>query len=256
MDGARLGVRGFAGTGKEVYKQEMNADRSTYGRRRRSLEALYEAMLASFGPSGWWPARTPFEVALGAILTQNTAWANVDKALSALAAVTGLIPDRVCALSPGELEAVIRPAGYFRQKSRKLRNFLCLMEAHGGLGHGERDASLACFAGIDDERLRQMLLGVSGIGPETADCILLYALERPFFVVDAYTRRILHRHGLVGEEIDYAALQDFFMDALPHDVALFNEYHALLVRTGKDFCRKARPRCGQCPLAPFLEYEP
>ena len=234
----------------------MNARRSTYGQRRKTLEAIYGALSAHFGPSGWWPAKTPFEVAVGAILTQNTAWTNVDKALAALEGETGLVPDRVAALPLQNLETLIRPAGFFRQKARKLHALLALLKEYGGLGHGEADTRLACFAGIETETMRTVLLGVSGIGPETADCILLYALNQPSFVVDAYTRRMFHRHGLVPDAVAYDELRDFFMDALEPDVAVFNEYHALIVRTGKDFCRKTKPRCGSCPLASFLDHAP
>lgn len=230
--------------------------KSTYGRRRVVLEDMYAAMFAHLGSSDWWPAKSPFEVALGAILTQNTAWTNVEKALTLLEAATGLVPDAVAALVQGELEEAIRPSGFFRQKSKKICNFIELLDRYGGLGHGEADASLVCFAPFDVAFLREEFLGVSGIGPETADSILLYALNRPVFVVDAYTKRMFHRHGLVAETTTYAELQEFFMDALPEDAALFNEYHALIVRTGKDFCRKTKPRCGDCPLRSFLDYAP
>lgn len=237
---------------------ELNGEKamSTYGRRRAVLEEYYAALSGHFGPSDWWPAKTPFAVALGAILTQNTAWTNVEKALTDLEAATGLIPDAVMALAAADLEHCIRPAGFFRQKSRKIHNFLSLLAEYGGLGNGEEDAALSCFASLPTERLREKLLSVSGIGPETADCILLYALERPYFVVDAYTRRMFSRHGLLPEAVEYAEMQEFFMDALPHDTALFNEYHALIVRCGKDFCRKSKPRCESCPLGAFLEYAP
>lgn len=234
----------------------MSGRKGTYARRRDILEAMYAAMLGHFGPSGWWPAQTPFEVALGAILTQNTAWTNVDKALERLNAATGLIPDNVAALPVPELEEYIRPAGFFRQKSKKIHNFLAVLDRFGGLGNGEADAAMSCFNQFTTDELRATLLSVSGIGPETADCILLYAQGRPYFVVDAYTRRMFHRHGLVGEDAGYDELQEFFMDALDHDSALFNEYHALIVRTGKDFCRKAKPLCGSCPLGSFLEHAP
>lgn len=234
----------------------MCARHSTYGGRRKILEALYAALFAHFGPSAWWPAKTPFEVALGAILTQNTNWENVTKALEVLEAATGLVPDRVAALAPADLERAVFSAGFFRQKSRTIRNFLAFLEARGGLGSGTEDARLCCLRDDATEELRDALLAVSGIGPETADSILLYALDRPSFVVDAYTRRMLFRHGLVPEDAGYAELQDFFMDALPHDTALFNEYHALIVRVGKEFCRKSKPRCAECPLGCFLEYEP
>ncbi|MDL2210609.1 endonuclease III domain-containing protein [Desulfovibrio sp. OttesenSCG-928-O18] len=234
----------------------MAATNSTYGGRRKILEEYYAALHAHFGPSDWWPAKSPFEVALGAILTQNTNWSNVEKALAALDAATGLVPDAVAALAVSELELLIRPAGFFRQKSRKIQNFLELLEAHGGLGSGTEDAALTCFAAVETETLREKLLAVSGIGPETADCILLYALDRPSFVVDAYTRRMFHRHGLVPETVDYHELREFFMDALPPDATLYNEYHALIVRTGKEYCRKTKPRCDLCPLGSQLEYAP
>ena len=234
----------------------MNAEHSTYGRRRAVLEAMFVALSAHFGPSNWWPARTPFEVVLGAILTQNTAWTNVEKALVALDVETALIPDRIAALSPEILEIIIRPAGFFRQKSKKIYAFLDFLNSYGGMGNGRADVTLTCFNFLEDAELRTRLLSVSGIGPETADSILLYALERPYFVVDAYTRRLFHRHGLVSDCIGYAELQEFFMDVLPRDVALFNEYHALIVRVGKDFCRKTKPRCDICPLAPFLDHAP
>lgn len=229
---------------------------STYGRRRSILESMYGALRGHFGPSRWWPAKTAFEVALGAILTQNTAWTNVEKALLSLGAATGLVPDHIAALPVAELESHIRPAGFFRQKGRKIQNFLALLEEHGGLGNGREDTALSCFASVPTEDMREKLLAVSGIGPETADCILLYALGRPSFVVDAYTRRMFSRHGLAPETTDYTELRDFFMDALPHDTALFNEYHALIVRCGKEFCRKTKPRCESCPLGPLLEYAP
>ena len=258
MGGAYLGIarKPIAWPGNGVYKQGMKTRGSTYGKRRDLLNAMFAVMLGHFGPSNWWPAKTPFEVALGAILTQNTAWTNVDKALATLDAETGLLPDRIAALPQAELEACIRSAGFFRQKSKKIRSFLALLEAHDGLGHGDADTSLRCFSAVEDAELRRILLGVSGIGPETADCILLYALDRPYFVVDAYTRRIMSRHGLVPESVEYAELQEFFMDALEPDVPAFNEYHALIVRTGKDFCRKTKPRCGSCPLASFLDHVP
>ncbi|GHV52539.1 endonuclease III [Deltaproteobacteria bacterium] len=229
---------------------------STYAKRRKVLEAMYVALSAHFGPSNWWPAKTPFEVALGAILTQNTAWGNVEKALRTLDEETNLVPDRIKTLPLSALEKCIYPAGFFRQKSRTIHYFLHLMEEHGGLGGEEKDMALRCFAGIAAELLREKLLAVSGIGPETADSILLYALDRPSFVVDAYTKRLFHRHGLVTENEDYAALREFFMDALPHEAALFNEYHALIVRVGKDFCRKTKSLCDACPLQSFLEHSP
>ncbi len=225
----------------------------TYARRREILSAMFEAMRQSLGPSHWWPAKTPFEVAVGAILTQNTAWTNVEKALDNLRDVGALSPAPMASLSDAALEEAIRPAGFFRQKSKTLRRLLDFLGSNGGLTGDETDDHLACLAKGDTEELRESLLSVRGIGPETADCILLYALGRPSFVVDAYTRRIFHRHGLVPDDIPYAELRDFFMEALTPDTAIFNEYHACIVRVGKDFCRKGKALCAACPLRLFLE---
>ena len=205
----------------------------------RLLE-IYDALLDAFGPQHWWPGDTPFEIALGAILTQNTSWANVEKAIANLRAAGCLEPPRFNALDGAELETLIRPAGYFRLKTKRLRNFMkWLFEDYAG--------ELAALERVDTARLRAELLGISGIGPETADSILLYALNRPVFVVDAYTARVMVRHGLIEPDIDYEQLQALFEYHLEPDVGLFNEYHALLVRVGKDFC-KPRPKCPGCPL--------
>ena len=234
----------------------MKARQSTYGKRRQTLEAMYAAMSARLGPSDWWPAKTPFEVVLGAILTQNTSWGNVEKALALLEAATELVPDAIAALPLPDLEACVRPSGFFRQKSKKILAVLALLRQYGGMGHGRDDMALTCFSNVPTEEMRQVLLAVSGIGPETADGILLYALNRPSFVVDAYTRRMCARHGLVADTASYDELREFFMDALEPDAPRYNEYHALIVRIGKDFCRKTKPRCDSCPLASFLEYAP
>lgn len=209
-------------------------------RRGPLLRRYFETMLAALGPSGWWPADTPFEVAVGAILTQNTAWTNVERAITALKAAGVLAPAALAALPEEDLAELIRPAGYFRVKARRLRHFLAFLAEHGGTMDALRE--------LPD--IRQRLLEVPGIGPETADSILLYALEVPRFVVDAYTRRIFHRHGLVPEDIGYHDLQALFEDALPPDVALYQEFHALIVRTAKEWCRP-RPRCAGCPLGPL-----
>ena len=229
--------------------------RGTYTRRRDTLTAMFDAMRSALGPSNWWPAQTPFEVAVGAVLTQNTAWTNVEKALDGLRGMDALHPARLARLDEATLQEAIRPAGFFRQKSATLRRLLDFLDSHGGLGDSPADEDLVCLADRETEVLRGELLSVGGIGPETADCILLYALARPSFVVDAYTRRVFHRHALVPEDIAYGELRDFFMEALPSDVPLFNEYHALIVRVGKDFCRKAKPDCSACPLGAFLSYE-
>ncbi len=209
------------------------------------LLALHRAMLEALGPSHWWPGESPFEVMVGAILTQNTSWANVAKAIATLRAADLLDPERLDAVPVDELAELIRPAGYFRLKAGRLKHFLAFLR--------ENAYDLPALAARDTAALRQDLLAVTGIGPETADSILLYALGHPVFVVDAYTRRIASRHGLVPEDIDYHELQSFFADALPPDPALFNEYHALLVRVGHGYCRKSKPDCAACPLQPFLE---
>lgn len=213
--------------------------------RLNRLLNLYHAMLATLGPSNWWPGDTPFEVAVGAILTQNTNWGNVEKAIANLKREAALEPRALYRLPQDRLEECLRPAGYFRLKSVRLRHFLEFLKQEAGL-------SMEALADRDHRDLRPKLLAVKGIGPETADSILLYALNAPTFVVDTYTHRIFSRHGLVPEECDYHELQALFMDVLPEDAALFNEYHALIVRTAKSWCAKKTPRCGGCPLQPFL----
>lgn len=211
----------------------------------RRLEEIYTAMYAALGPSNWWPAESDFEVVVGAVLTQNTAWGNVEKAIAALRGAGCLNPHALRALPEEDLAQLIRPAGFFRLKARRLRNLLDWLEAACG-------CDLAVLRGRDMDSLRAELLAVNGIGPETADCILCYALGYPAFVVDAYTRRIFARHGLVSENIGYEALRGLFMDHLPPDAAMFNEYHALVVRLGKEWCHKGGGRCETCPLNIFL----
>lgn len=202
----------------------------------------YKKLYAAFGPQGWWPARSPFEVALGAILTQNTAWSNVEKAIGSLRRAGRLTFRALEKIPERELAALIRPAGYFNIKARRLKHFLRFLgREYGG--------SLERMKRRDAATLRRELLGVNGIGRETADSILLYALGRPVFVVDAYTKRVLSRHGRKDAlKKDYDVVRGWFTDALPADPALFNEYHALIVKLGKDYCKKTRPRCSACPL--------
>jgi endonuclease III related protein len=205
---------------------------------------MYHAMLEELGPSNWWPAQSPFEVAVGAILTQNTCWRNVERAIANLRDHDLLTPARLATVAHTDLERHIQPSGFFRQKALKLQAFLKFL----------RDAGALDFTVLEDwetEELRKRLLAIRGIGPETADSILLYALNRPVFVVDAYTARICHRHGLVPEDVGYDELQALFFERLPEDAGMFNEYHALLVRVGKDWCRKKRPKCDSCPLRTF-----
>ncbi len=207
---------------------------------RRRLLRLYWALFRRFGPQRWWPAKTPLEVAVGAILTQNTAWSNVERALERLAARRLLDPRRLRALSQAELARLIRPSGTYRIKAGRLKAFLdFLWERFNGRVERLKTTPL--------EELRSGLLSVPGIGPETADSILLYAAGRPIFVVDAYTRRVLARHRLVPSDIGYEPLRAVFERHLPSDPALFNEYHALLVAVGKRYCG-SRPLCESCPL--------
>ena len=223
--------------------------------RASRLMDMYEAMLEALGPSGWWPGETAFEVAVGAILTQNTSWSNVEKAVANLRMAGLLTPAAMLGISEAELAERIRPAGYYRLKAGRLANLLRFLrheaEERGGAADLE-DPDLPMLRGRGVHDLRERLLSVRGIGPETADSILLYALGLPVFVVDAYTARIALRHGLASEEADYHELQDAFASALPEDAALFNELHALIVRVGHTWCRKKEPKCQDCPLAPFL----
>ncbi|MBN1283347.1 MAG: endonuclease III domain-containing protein [Proteobacteria bacterium] len=200
----------------------------------------FRLMLERFGPRGWWPGETPFEVMVGAILTQNTNWKNVEKAIANLKREGVLDPQELLDLSPARLASLIRPAGYFRVKAKRLRSFLkYFVENYEGNARKMAKRELP--------KLREELLAVNGIGPETADSILLYALKKPVFVIDAYTKRILSRHGLCAEEDTYDDLQALFMDRIEGDIPLYNEYHALIVETGKDYCR-TNPRCEECPL--------
>lgn len=216
-----------------------------------TLEAMYGALLDRLGPSGWWPGKTPFEVAVGAILTQNTSWKNVARAIENLSAAGALEPAILRGLPPERLEELIRPSGYYRMKARKLHALLEFLDRECD---GAPDAELSALRGRDWRSLRSLLLEVRGIGPETADSILCYALGQPVFVVDAYTARICTRHGLVPEdEVGYDELQALFMDHLDPDAALCNEFHALLVRVGNGWCARKAPRCQGCPLEPFLE---
>lgn len=207
---------------------------------------MYQEMLNALGPSHWWPGETAFEISVGAILTQNTNWNNVEKAISNLKASDTLSPETMHALSDKELAQMIRPAGYYNVKAKRLKNFLEFLKK-------EADYDLTALKAQTLHELRPKVLSVNGIGPETADAILLYALDFPVFVVDAYTHRLAGRHGLTWEGIDYHELQALFMDALPEDVALYNEYHALIVRLGKKWCKKNNGLCATCPLKPYLE---
>jgi endonuclease-3 related protein len=223
--------------------------------RAEALSRIYEALSARFGPCRWWPGDTPFEIAVGAILTQNTAWRNVEKAVARLREGGVLDPEAMYALSDAALAELIRPSGFYRIKSARLRGLLDFLRSREGWAQSRDKAGLECLRGREPDALRAELLAVRGIGEETADSILLYAVDMPSFVVDAYTRRIFSRHGFFPHDLPYGEIREFFMDALPADTALYNEYHALIVRTGNAFCKKARPLCRECPLGSFLDHD-
>lgn len=216
----------------------------------KTLSAMYEAMRGRFGPREWWPstagrhsAAGKLEICVGAILTQNTNWGNVEKAIANLLGARCMRIEKLHALSHERLAEWIRPAGYFNVKAKRLKHFVSHVHANWG---GDIEALLAQPV----EPLREELLGVNGVGPETADSMILYAADKPTFVVDAYTGRIFRRHKLIRENANYMDIKTFCESHLPEDVALWNDYHAQLVETGKCYC-KPRARCENCPLAKF-----
>lgn len=209
------------------------------------LNTYYEVLLRQFGPQGWWPARTRLEVILGAILTQNTNWQNAARAIARLRDAGFLHWSRLQKASAAEIEECVRPAGYFRQKARTIRNFAEWL-------HSVHQGSLDRLFAQSAEDARSQLLALRGLGPETADAILLYAGKLPFFVADAYTRRILARHNLISDGNGYQSAQSFLHQHLPADERLFNEFHALLVEAGKRHCKRQQAQCQGCPLEPYL----
>lgn len=209
--------------------------------RRVSLRVLYHRLFRLFGPQGWWPAQSPFEMMVGAILTQATNWRNVERAIEGLQHTDSLHPRSVLEMRHGDLERAVRPAGYFRQKAKRLKVFSrWYMERFGG--------SPRRMFRTPWRALRQELLALHGIGPETADSMLLYAGARPAFVVDAYTRRVFRRHRLISARATYEEVQRFAVGELPPMTRVYNEFHALLVAVGKRFCHRRNPECGHCPL--------
>jgi len=212
---------------------------------KQVLMDYYRLMEKHFGPTHWWPGDTPFEIAIGAILTQNTAWTNVEKAIANLKREKLLKPAAILACPTEKLEVALRPSGYFRQKTERVRRFSQYLTDHYA-------GSMTRMAKRPLEELRHELLAINGIGPETADDILLYACDKPIFVIDAYTKRILTRHGLVDDKATYHQMQELFHNNLKQDVKLFAEYHGLIVWTGKYFC-KTKPQCAGCPLENCLE---
>jgi endonuclease-3 related protein len=209
------------------------------------LPCYYSVLRARFGPQQWWPARTRLEVILGAILTQNTTWHNATLALRNLRKSRLLSWQALRRACLSGLEACVRPSGFYRQKARTIRDFVdWLSREHAG--------SLDRLFSLSTDELRRRLLDLRGLGPETADAIILYAAHRPLFVADAYTRRVLARHGFVSDAADYHQTQEFLHAHLPPDTSLFNEFHALLVAVGKKHCKPQSPRCAGCPLEEFL----
>ncbi len=204
------------------------------------LIKIYRTLYQTYGPRNWWPGETPFEVMVGAILTQNTSWRNVEKAIQKLKGKGVLNPQGIHHLRKSQLAPLIKSSGYYRIKADRLKGFIDFL-------FGEYDGHIKKMGKEKMEKMREELLGVKGIGPETADSILLYGLKKPIFVIDAYTRRILSRHGMITEKASYKEVQRLFMDHLPLDEKLFNEYHALLVHLGKTVCKKI-PRCDVCPI--------
>lgn len=208
--------------------------------KKKKLTDIYDRLYLRFGPQRWWPGDTPFEVAVGAVLTQNTNWGNVEKAIGNLTSEGALDARRLHEMQLHKLASLIRPAGYYNVKAKRLKNFIDLLA-------GEYGGSMKRMAGEETPVIRKKLLDVNGIGPETADSILLYALEKPVFVIDAYTRRVLSRHNILDHDEPYEAFQELFHRHLKRDAGLFNEYHALFVRVAKEYCR-TKPHCAGCPL--------
>ena len=210
------------------------------------LDEYYNSLFTSLGPQHWWPGETPFEIIVGAILTQSTAWTNVELAIRNLRAAGLLSPTAIERVSSKRLEVLIRSSGYFRQKARKLKAFCQFLRR-------EYRGSLRRMFQTPTIELRQKLLSVFGVGPETADSILLYAGQHPVFVVDAYTRRLLLRHGWIDETANYESVRWMFERHSPGNSPWFNEFHALIVNVGKRFCLRQEPLCSQCPLGRYRE---
>ncbi len=203
------------------------------------LIEVYDELFKTFGPQHWWPGDTPLEIAIGAILTQNTNWKNVEKAIDNLKERNLIDVNGLLSLSDYELSSLIKPSGFFNVKTKRLKSFLNFLKDVGGLEKLKEEK--------DVSTLREILLSVPGVGKETADSIILYALEKPVFVIDAYTRRFLKRHGVLNGNEDYDEIRELFERSLPRDVQIYKEYHALIVKLGKVYCR-SRPICEGCPL--------
>jgi len=209
---------------------------------QKTLLKIYQSLYNHFGPLDWWPGSTPFEIIIGAILTQNTSWKNVEKAIMNLKEENLLHPQKLYLMEEKKLAFLIKPSGYFNVKAKRLKNFLKFyIENHDG-------SSKKMFL-ENSEKLRNNLLAINGIGPETADSILLYAGNKPFFVVDAYTKRIFSRHNFISKNDSYYQVQELFTKNLPKNVELFNEFHAQIVMLGKSICTSKNPKCSICPIS-------
>lgn len=210
-------------------------------KKQEILLKIYNSLYNYFGPLKWWPGDTPFEIMVGAILTQNTSWNNVEKAINNLKIENLLEPRKLYRINQENLAQLIKPSGYYNIKARRLKNFVNIF-VNDFEGSAEK-----MFLG-DGKELRKKLLNVNGIGPETADSILLYAGKKPFFVVDAYTKRVFSRHKLISEDFTYYQIQELFIKNLDKDVKLFNEFHAQIVMLGKTICTSKNPDCAKCPI--------
>ncbi len=208
---------------------------------KAELINIFNKLYSYYGEQGWWPADSPFEVAIGAILTQNTSWSNVERAISNLKKEGLLNPKSLKKISIDRLSELIKPSGYYNTKAKRIKAFVDFIFNY-------TDGNIEAFKDIETNRVRQLLLMINGIGPETADSILLYALEKPVFIIDAYTKRVLSRHNIINNDASYEECQSLFHNELGQDVKLYNEYHALFVRVGKDYC-KPKPLCKGCPLS-------
>ena len=208
---------------------------------QQKLRLIYKKLYSHFGPQHWWPGDSAFEVMIGAVLTQNTNWKNVEKAINNLKKHKLLEFPKLYRLPTRKLASMIRSAGYYNIKAKRLKSFLQFL-------FRTYNADLRKMSLQDTQELRGQLLSVHGVGNETADSILLYAIKKPVFVVDSYTKRIFYRHGFIREDAGYKKVQNLFMQNLENSVKLFNEFHALLVKLGKEYCLKRRPKCEICPL--------
>jgi endonuclease-3 related protein len=206
-----------------------------------SLLNIYKLLYNRFGPRHWWPGDSRLEIIVGAILTQNTAWASVEKAIKNLKKKRLLTVRKLCRISEKKLSGLIKPAGYYNIKSQRIKNFLTFLNL-------KYKGNLSAMFRVRTPILREELLGIKGIGPETADSILLYAGEKPVFVIDAYTKRIFSRHKYIYKDAGYAEVQNLFLKNLPLSTKLFNEFHALIVELGKNLCKSKKPLCNICPM--------